>query len=671
MNPAYEPLLTAAKMLAGVCDHASTLDGRGFNGGDAAFGHAMAARSDLTFNMARALKRMLPKYRKQLGDALADQILAITVQDAPCAALAPAAGGSSGPLDVEKLLPWGPPRQIGTRDGVKTIRSADIPFGSPFWALWKERKEDIKKIGVSLRKNEAGTFEATLWPPRNGEARVLHPVAPEPDNAPQPAAVRPEIASKLLDYQVAAVGRLVAALQTYGAALDASDTGTGKTYCALAAAKQLGLKPVVMCPKSVRPSWVKAAEKHFQMEIFVSNYEQFKLGKTPYCEAVKVTRTRKDGKPVVDKKTKKPVVDTFFKWNLPKDALLIIDECHRVGAINTLNSDIAVAAKDAGAKTMLLSATAADSPLSMRAIGYVLGLFPKVRDFYSFCFKNGVVRGRFGLEFTGGQAAMKRIHHQIFGSGEGNRLRIADIPGFPETRIIPEVVDFDNAVEIQRAYADMEDALSRLAEHEKKDRQGIVLTEILRARQRTELLKVPTLVQMAKDAEAEGMSVAIFVNFEETLQAVCKALDTDCIISGSQHGDKGDAEREANIQRFQRGDYPRMSIINICFSAKAVRQACGRVHRAVDKNEAPQWSADCSRFIVCNINAGGVGVSLHHLGGKPSIQRIPFASGTVEESAAEAVERKIANIELLNNGDVLNGMKILGCDVEQLDYQTK
>jgi len=675
MNPAYEPLHRAAQMLAGVCDYASTRDGQGFNGGDADFGHAMAIKDDYSPRMVSALKKMLPKYRRQLGDALTDEILAVSVPEPgttitpaqPPAngarqALAPATAEIGGALDVEKILAWGEPQRIYTRNGECMVRKATPD--ERFWGVWRERKEDLKALGLSVFKRNDGAFEVTLWPPRDGAARTL----PAEDNStPLPVAVRPDIAKKLLDYQVPAVGRVIAAIEKFGTALDASDTGTGKTYVALAAAKQLGLKAVVMCPKSVRPTWTRCGQ-HFDTPVFVSNYEQFKLGKTPYCSAAKVPRLRKDGKPVCDKKGD-PIIDTIFTWKLAADEVLITDEVHRCGAMSTLNSDLLVAAKDSGAKTMLLSATAADSPLAMRAIGYSLGLFPRVKDYFKWAFGHGVQKGRFGMEFTGGQAAMRRIHSEIFGRGKGNRLRIADIPDFPETKIIPEVVDFDCTAEINGVYADLDEALSHLDEVEAKDRQGIVLTEILRARQRTELLKVPTLVQMAKDAEAEGMSVALFVNFEATLQAICKQLGTDCIISGSQQGPRGEADREANIQRFQRGNYPRLSIININYSAKQVIQAKGRVHRAYSKDEVPQWSDDCSRFIVCNINAGGVGVSLHHLGGRPSIQKIPFAAGTIEEQAADAVERKVNNIELLNNGDILNGLKIRGYDVNELDLK--
>jgi superfamily II DNA or RNA helicase len=50
--------------------------------------------------------------------------------------------------------------------------------------------------------------------------------------------------AQLLEYQKSHVDKLIKSLNKYNIAIDASDTGTGKTYCALACAKQLGLKPL-------------------------------------------------------------------------------------------------------------------------------------------------------------------------------------------------------------------------------------------------------------------------------------------------------------------------------------------------------------------------------------------------------------------------------------------
>ena len=48
---------------------------------------------------------------------------------------------------------------------------------------------------------------------------------------------------KLRDFQVGSKDRLVAAVRSHGAGLDASDTGVGKTHVACAACQELGLRP--------------------------------------------------------------------------------------------------------------------------------------------------------------------------------------------------------------------------------------------------------------------------------------------------------------------------------------------------------------------------------------------------------------------------------------------
>ena len=77
----------------------------------------------------------------------------------------------------------------------------------------------------------------------------------------------------LLPYQIPHVESLIYSLNTYGRVLDASDTGTGKTYAAVAACMVLGLKPLIICPKSVLSSWRKALD-HFGAHYYgLSNYE--------------------------------------------------------------------------------------------------------------------------------------------------------------------------------------------------------------------------------------------------------------------------------------------------------------------------------------------------------------------------------------------------------------
>jgi hypothetical protein len=49
---------------------------------------------------------------------------------------------------------------------------------------------------------------------------------------------------------------------------------------------------------------------------------------------------------------------------------------------------------------------------------------------------------------------------------------------------------------------------------------------------------------------------------------------------------------------------------------------------------------------------------VHRAGGKSkSLQRIVFTAGTVEEKACDAIRRKIANFDLINDGDLQSGIR--------------
>jgi superfamily II DNA or RNA helicase len=425
----------------------------------------------------------------------------------------------------------------------------------------------------------------------------------------------------LYDYQIEHVKKLLYAysLDNDGI-LDASQTGTGKTFCALAIAKHLNLFPIIITPKSVISSWKNVA-KMMGVKCYVNNYEQYRTGKIKYLI----------------------VNENIFDWNLNDKHLLIYDEAHKIKNKTTINARIAIAAKKTGCKILCLSATIADSPLQMYALGQLLNLFI-VEDgndsgFWQWARSKGVYKGIFGMEFSSTNANLNKIHNEIF-PRKGARIRIQDLGDkFPDNLIITDCYDMGSSNEIQKIYDDMYHELERLREQKQFDKAS-ELVVMLRARQEIELLKVPTFVELANDAIEEGSSVVIFVNFKETIKALSERLKTDCIIEGSVSGE----EREKNINDFQ---------------------------------------TDISRIIICNIRAGGVGISLHHIesskyprisiisptysaqdlvqalgrihraGGKSkAIQKIIFAAGTIEEKVSKKVQKKIKNIERINDGDM-------------------
>jgi hypothetical protein len=387
----------------------------------------------------------------------------------------------------------------------------------------------------------------------------------------------------------------------------------------------LDLPAIVVCPYSIMDVWLHVAKEMRVRPPLVINYEMLRTGRTDYGVWT--------GK--------------RFVWNrqIMRDVLIIFDECHRLKDWRTLQCELGLSAITAGYYVMGLSATAADNPMHMKFVAYLTKIIKRPDQFFGWMLRQGVKRiqvkrgARPVLMFMGGKSTLLRIHEQIF-PAHGSRMRIADLGDqFPKTQIISEAYVMDKAAEIQRIYADMKAEIAVLKARMAKDWSANVLTTQLRARQEVELLKVPTLVSMTNDALEEGMSVAIFVNFEATLQALSLRLKTFSII----HGEQTDKERQQWIARFQadteliilcnikaggigislHGVRPRLALICPTFSGPDLRQALGRVHRA---------------------------------GGSYSIQKIVWAAHTVEEEACEKVRAKLDRINLLNDGELAEAL---------------
>ena len=403
---------------------------------------------------------------------------------------------------------------------------------------------------------------------------------------------------------------------------------SGKTYAAVGVARELGMKIAVVCPKAVISSWNKVITKHFDMKpVFVLNYESVKTGK--YKEIG-------TWKPVSKISTRE-----FFQWNIPKNTLIVFDESHKLKGHGTQNSEIALAAKKQGYKILCCSATNAIDPIELKTVGLITGIY-KSGKWTAFLREHGCEQGRFGWEFNGDKNILKKLHGDLF-MDRGVRVKREEIKDFPDSDILAESYNMDekSEKELKEVYAEMDKELKYLQAQCKNTKEYKInsMVIILRARQKAELIKVPLFVDMVETALEDGMSVALFVNFSETVRALSKRLDTNCIVWGENKGN----ERDNNISDFQadkkrviilnsaaggagvslhdlNGNYPRMALISPHPSAVVLKQCLGRV-----------WRAD---------------------GKTKSLQRIIFCANTEEEDVCEKLKMKLNNLDLLNDGDL-------------------
>ena len=160
----------------------------------------------------------------------------------------------------------------------------------------------------------------------------------------------------------------------------------------------------------------------------------------------------------------------------------------------------------------------------------------------------------------------------------------------------------------------------------------------MRARQTVELLKVPAIADLTRDYLSTGNSVVVFLNFKESIRQLATRLNVPCIITGDETGE----ERDLNIELFQTNHEkviicqmqcggvgislhdlhgrPRVALVSPSFSAVDLVQSLGRIHRANSKT--------------------------------PAVQRILVASGTIEENVRKKVEAKINNLNKLMDSDL-------------------
>lgn len=542
-------------------------------------------------------------------------------------------------LDIQ----WSPPYTVRQGFTSKWRREWCIPTDkvSGFFGFWRKNKFKMLADGFSVKKSEhSGKWY--LYETKDNVALFKSfkdkPLKPEEQFTLPTYSIKDK--SGLRTWQIDAAGKIVSAINHWGSAIDGSDTGTGKTYTACAVARDLGYNIVVICPKAVIKSWNKVIRKHFKLGdklLGIVNYEKLIRGRSDSPIASFI----------LSRKTKRKM----FTWKVPKKTIIIWDESQKLKNWKTKTVKTCLAAIKEGYPMLFCSATNATNPLEMRAVGLALKLFKNGKSYYEWAYEHGVYKGNWGLEFNNDPKVLKKLNRLIF-EQRGVRLRRDDIPNFPKCEIIADVYNMDeeDAKKINAIYQEMEDELliaekrewadQRKADKEEKEQSKLVIN--LRARQKIELIKVPLFVDMIQEALEGGFSIAVFVNFTETITAIAERLNITCIFDGKTP----DKVRDRNVELFQEdvervilvniqsggaglslhdlnGKFPRMSIISPTYSPVFMRQALGRIWRDDAKTKC--------------------------------IQRIVCVADTIEEVVCQNVQQKLDNLDMLNDGDLAYG----------------
>jgi superfamily II DNA or RNA helicase len=459
------------------------------------------------------------------------------------------------------------------------------------------------------------------------------------------------IKHKLLEYQQEHINNIIRILNTNNTCLDASDTGTGKTYSAIASCILSNLRPIIICPKSVIATWRNVCN-YFDMKLdaIIVNYETIKKGKIYKndkkikADFINITRNKKEHIEKIEFNFEKSKI-----ISQPENIIFIFDEVHRCSNLESDNCILLISAKETNKKILLLSATIADYPEKFKPFFYVLNFINPSQV------KNKNIDYKKYIDIvdswiTRDYKPMVRIHNMLY-PDRASRVRI-DVLGdmFPQTQInaTPYTLSSKRTLEIEKEYKKLAIELDEIKNKKNKDNIN-PLTLTLRSQQRIEILKIPIFVELANDFIQNKFSIVIFVNFTQTLKTLAEMLHTDSVVYGEQDYE----DRIRIIEDFQSnktniiilnikaggvgislhdvyGGHPRISIISPTWNSLDLVQALGRIHRAGGKTK--------------------------------SLQRIIYVANTVEERIAEKLKIKLKNINSINNGDL---------DLTNIEFENK
>ena len=415
--------------------------------------------------------------------------------------------------------------------------------------------------------------------------------------------------------------------------LCSAHTGSGKTVMALQTVKDLGIPSLIVCPKIAISQWLSTAQRMDVPEnliLGVVNPENL----------------------IASKNNKFYRHDEGWLIGRNTPSLLVWDEVHRGASGKDSKSTLALARwcskkMPEGNKVLAMSATPFETPLKLRALGYLMGFHRFVeRDFYDWCRRHAcsmVPVGRYPrirqvFAFTTNKERAEEVM-RIIRKDMGERfLSIGpdEIPGFPDE--VKEVCLVDLAKKdhdaLVRAYEEMPERIRGGSEDD--------MVRVLRLRQQAEFCKAEAMAEMAKDLVEDGNSVFIMVNFTDARKRIEAYLEREGVQYASIYGGQKESERQAGVDAFQ------SNRIHIIIGMAAACSVALSLHD--ERHERPRVSLISPGYSASELSQG-LG-RVRRVGGTTAVQKIIIAAGSVEERVGRTIERKMNNLSALTDSDL-------------------
>jgi superfamily II DNA or RNA helicase len=428
--------------------------------------------------------------------------------------------------------------------------------------------------------------------------------------------IKQEIKKKLYDYQQLHVYNLITSLKNNYIAFDGSQTGTGKTYTAIATCKQLNLKPIIVCTNNTRTIWKNICNNFGVEYITITNYELLRKCKEYNNNNEIITST------FLSKNDKK------YIWNIKdsKKTIIIFDEVHKCKNTKSQLGKLLISSKHS-CKILMLSATLCDKSYDFVIFGYMLGFYTQLSQGIPWI--NGLLREDIKKIDSKNDSS---ISEKIFPE-KGSRMSYEDVGN----KMTQNIISYN-------CYDISEKDKNKVDEYLKYMKSTNKLVEINNSRYQLELIKVPIIIDEILKYYELGKNVVVFVNFIDSLNKICEKLIKMKISFSTIKGGQTTSQREENIEMFQynknkiilcmiqsggesinlhdtKGTNPRVSIISPSYSSIELLQSLGRIYRSDVKS-------------VC-------------------LQKIIFCSDTLEEKICEKLTKKSKFINKISDNDLL------------------
>ena len=557
----------------------------------------------------------------------------------------------------------GAPSPMGPDVHVLGVPYTMRELASAAGARWDKGAKAYVYVGrdlpETLRPYASRPYSLERW--REDTLRGLSEPSPAgpPGWAGTPMVLRP--------HQVEARDAILAAMDAgRSSILVADDVGVGKSAPAAEAA--LDSEPdsvLIVCPMHAIAHWRNTIARLGDRgrRIVIINYERL----SKVCEAPDFVPSKPGSRRSKPKRIRSLKGKARYGIAIPFDVVLV-DECHKAKNVDSARSKLVAKISAAAEFTIWMSATAGQNPLEL---AYLAGLLCEVTgdrasdlaEFEAWCKTKGfsVARRKFGrwswgevenedgtisIDRAARDADLERMRDLLFG-GElplGIRRTPADLVGWPSVQRIPVPVTLEpeDALAYQEAWREFREAqgLSRV----RKDKEGSLVAQ-LRFRQKASLLRTQGTVDYALDMLEQGFSVAISVQFLESLDVIAHALRAKGHVVSEIRG-SGDPERkEAERLAFQRGE-ARVCLFTV---VDAISLHQGELDPAdprarVSVVHDARWSAIDVKQIEGRT----------HRDGRCSNSIMLYADGTAEEHVVKVVAEKLRDTGvMMGDGDIV------------------